>query len=227
MSSSNFNPKKDPQTSLRTCPTPCHPPTKIWIICSFAFCLITSWITDLDLQVEVSLFASLMSTKRKFRYRRPRGGGGTPENSWWWCAARFSKSWPYFRPMQKCTFSRPSLDQIPKIHTPGFARTLKTLISPWMLNENSRPWKSLKIAVGTGKSLNFNANLIVKENCKGKGANTKTKTQDSCFALNAVLENCEMCPWKSLNFLFKKGYEPWYPFSDPAFRKKLCYHCLD
>ena len=24
--------------------------------------------------------------------------GGTPGNSWWWCAARFSKSWPYFRP---------------------------------------------------------------------------------------------------------------------------------
>ena len=24
--------------------------------------------------------------------------GGTAGNSWWWCAARFSKSWPYFRP---------------------------------------------------------------------------------------------------------------------------------
>ena len=24
--------------------------------------------------------------------------GGTPENSWWGCAARLSKSWPYFRP---------------------------------------------------------------------------------------------------------------------------------
>ena len=29
------------------------------------------------------------------------------------------------------------------------------------INTNSRPWKSLKIAVGAGKSLNFNANLIV------------------------------------------------------------------
>ena len=29
----------------------------------------------------------------------PRGGGGsTPGNSWWGCAARFSKSWPCFRP---------------------------------------------------------------------------------------------------------------------------------
>ena len=36
-----------------------------------------------------------------------------------------------------------------------------------------------------------------------------------------------MCPWKSLNFLVKKRYEPWYSFSDPAFRQKLCYHCLD
>ena len=81
MSSSNFNPKKDPQSSLHTCPTPCHPPTKIWIVCSFPFCLITSWITDF--QVGVSLFASLVSTKRKFRYMQtPRGvllgilGGG-------------------------------------------------------------------------------------------------------------------------------------------------------
>ena len=28
----------------------------------------------------------------------PKGIGGTPRNSWWGCAARFSKSWPYFRP---------------------------------------------------------------------------------------------------------------------------------
>ena len=27
----------------------------------------------------------------------PRGGGGTHRNSWCGCAARFSKSWPYFR----------------------------------------------------------------------------------------------------------------------------------
>ena len=27
-----------------------------------------------------------------------RGEGGIPRNSWWGCAARFSKSWPYFRP---------------------------------------------------------------------------------------------------------------------------------
>ena len=90
MSSSNFNPKKDPQTSLRTCPTPCHPPTKIWIVCSFAFCLITSWITDL--QVEVSFFACLSSCLRNecFVADPPgEGGGGTPGNSWWWCAARF------------------------------------------------------------------------------------------------------------------------------------------
>ena len=26
------------------------------------------------------------------------GGGVTPGISWWWCAARFSKSWPSFRP---------------------------------------------------------------------------------------------------------------------------------
>ena len=26
------------------------------------------------------------------------GGGRNPKNSWWGCAARFAKSWPYFRP---------------------------------------------------------------------------------------------------------------------------------
>ena len=38
----------------------------------------------------------------------------------------------------------------------GFVCTLKILESPWILNRNSRPSKSLKIAVGTGKSSNFN-----------------------------------------------------------------------
>ena len=33
--------------------------------------------------------------------------GGTPRNSWWGCAARFSKSWPYFTPMP---FSHPFSD---------------------------------------------------------------------------------------------------------------------
>ena len=28
----------------------------------------------------------------------PRSPGGPLRNSWWGCAARFSKSWPYFRP---------------------------------------------------------------------------------------------------------------------------------
>ena len=28
----------------------------------------------------------------------PGGGGVIPGNSWWGCAARFFKSWPYFRP---------------------------------------------------------------------------------------------------------------------------------
>ena len=36
---------------------------------------------------------------------RGGGGEGTPGNSWWGCAARFSKSWPDFRP--KMLFSVP------------------------------------------------------------------------------------------------------------------------
>ena len=34
------------------------------------------------------------------------GGGRNPKNSWWGCAARFAKSWPYFRP-KNVIFFRP------------------------------------------------------------------------------------------------------------------------
>ena len=48
-------------------------------------------------------------------------GGGTPGNSWWGCAARFSKSWPYFRPknviFHTCFQTRP-LTSIP-VFRPG------------------------------------------------------------------------------------------------------------
>ena len=40
----------------------------------------------------------------------------------------------------------------------GFAHTLKVLE---LFKMNSRPWKSLKISVGAGKSLNYNANFVV------------------------------------------------------------------
>ena len=51
-----------------------------------------------------------------------------------------------------------------------FARALKVLE---FQNKNSRPWKSLKIAVGAGKSLNFNANFIVSVELQRKKANTE------------------------------------------------------
>ena len=42
---------------------------------------------------------------------------GTPRNSWWGCAARFSKSWPYFR-LKNVIFPHPFSDLMtPKIHT--------------------------------------------------------------------------------------------------------------
>ena len=48
-------------------------------------------------------------------------GGGTPGNSWWGCAARFSKSWPYFRSknviFHTCFQTRP-LTSIP-VFRPG------------------------------------------------------------------------------------------------------------
>ena len=43
-------------------------------------------------------------------------GGGTPGNSWWGCAARFFKSWPYFRP-KTCHFPHLFSDKTSKIHT--------------------------------------------------------------------------------------------------------------
>ena len=48
-------------------------------------------------------------------------GGGTPENSWWGCAARFSKSWAYFRPKRvifHCLFQTRPLKSIP-VFRPG------------------------------------------------------------------------------------------------------------
>ena len=42
--------------------------------------------------------------------------GGTHGNSWCGCAARFSKSWPYFR-QKKINFPHPFTDQTSKIHT--------------------------------------------------------------------------------------------------------------
>ena len=43
--------------------------------------------------------------------------GGTPGNSWWVYAARFFKSWPYFRQKKKCPFPHPFSDLVSKIHT--------------------------------------------------------------------------------------------------------------
>ena len=43
-------------------------------------------------------------------------GGGTPGNSWWGFAARFFKSWPYFRP-KTCHFPHLFSDKTSKIHT--------------------------------------------------------------------------------------------------------------
>ena len=83
-------------------------------------------------------------------------------------------------------------------------------------------WKSLKIAASAGKSLNFDANVIIRTP-KDKEQTQKdlqdkithvveelTKTNSSLSAPNEVLGKWEMCPWKSLKvlyFLFKKGYK--------------------
>ena len=44
-----------------------------------------------------------------------KGRGGTPGNFWWGCTARFSKSWPYFRPKTSffTTVFRPGLNPYP------------------------------------------------------------------------------------------------------------------
>ena len=63
------------------------------------FCVLISY------QVFYSLACSLCSPPR----------GGTPGNSRWRCAARFSKSWLYFRP-KKCHFSSRFSDVASIIH---------------------------------------------------------------------------------------------------------------
>ena len=88
------------------------------------------------------------------------------------------------------------------------------------------PWKSLKVlenCSGYWKVLELQCLLIsLRRTAKEKeqtqstfgikfswcGRTKKRQTQGSFLALNIVLEKCEMCPWKFLNFLFKNGYEP-------------------
>ena len=60
---------------------------------------------------------NIFNIKRNFRVcffdiAASRAREGTPGNSWWGCAARFPKSWPYFRP-KKCHFPDPFSDQGP------------------------------------------------------------------------------------------------------------------
>ena len=68
-------------------------------------------------------------------------------------------------------------------------------------------FKALEIAVGAGKSLNFNANFIVLRRTPKKKEQTQKDLRDKIthvvekkrqsqgsFALNGVLEKWEMCP---------------------------------
>ena len=52
-----------------------------------------------------------------------RPGGGTPGNSWWGCAARFSKSWPYFRPKNVIFHTRFQMVSIPPFGPGGGHKT--------------------------------------------------------------------------------------------------------
>ena len=49
--------------------------------------------------------------------------GGIPGNSWWVCAARFSKSWPYFRPKNVIFHTR--------FQTRPLIKILQTFYSFW------------------------------------------------------------------------------------------------
>ena len=85
--------------------------------------------------------------------------------------------------------------------------------------------KSLKIAVGAGKSLNLGANFVqpgfsstytkqIQKDLQDKIAHVVEelkKTDSRIFvALNGVLEKWEMCPWKSLNFFVQKKVRTLY-----------------
>ena len=69
------------------------------------------------------------------------GGGGTPGNSWW-CAARCSKSWPYFRSKNvichPCFQTRP-LETIP-VFRPG-RYVIITLIRAQNKKNSSSPFR--------------------------------------------------------------------------------------
>ena len=50
----------------------------------------------------------------------------------------------------------------------------------------------------------------------------KKERLKALFSLNRVLEKWYMCPWKSLNFLFKKGYERWRAYCIRFLFQTLC-----
>ena len=71
-------------------------------------CTVKIFHRTIDIFSKVADSISLVSWLR-WEWVKCPGGGCTPENSWWGCAARFSKSWPYFRP-KKCHFQHPFSD---------------------------------------------------------------------------------------------------------------------
>ena len=74
MSSSNFHPKKEASNYATYVSHLLSTPPKIWLVCSFALCLITSWITNL--QVEISFFCVSRVYQTKVSLQMPRRGGG-------------------------------------------------------------------------------------------------------------------------------------------------------
>ena len=95
-------------------------------------------------------------------------------------------------------------------HTPnllltGFARTF---LSPWKLQSVlESPWISVLTLSNTDSQVSKRSKHRKTYQDKTSHVVEEPKKTDSrlFFALNGVLEKWEMCPWRSLNFLFKKG----------------------
>ena len=122
MSSPNFHPKKDSQTSLRTCPTCCQPRLKD--VTRLLVCIVFNYQLNHRPSGRNQFFLRVSCLPNESFFADARGG--TPGNSWWWCAARFFKSWPSW-PLQtkKCNFPQPFSHQTSKNPYPFSDLTLR------------------------------------------------------------------------------------------------------
>ena len=142
-----------------------------------------------------------MKASQKLRCLKGGGGGG----GW-------RETTPISITRKKSAFSRNFeliCGQTKKTHSQStFNRVRTHLESPWKLQSVlESPWISVLTLSNTDSQVSKRSKHRKTYQDKTSHVVEEPKKTDSrlFFAVNGVLEKWEMCPWRSLNFLFKKG----------------------